>query len=700
MAPRLGLLALLIAASASGQTPAPSSAAGQPPGLRQLTGDDEKRAKQLDEQVDKAMKEHRWSEAISKAEELLALMTRVQGAKHFDAVDAAWQVKTLRRVAALPKDDRAAFLSASATTGQADSLQGKGKYRETQPLYEKALEIRRRLLGDDHPVTATSYNKLAYNLAMQGKAAAAQPLYEKALEIRRRLLGDDHPRIATSYNNLAESLAAQGRFVAAQPLYEKALEIHRRLLSDYDTDTAVSYNNLAMNLHAQGKYAAAEPLLEKALEINRRLLSDDHPDTADSYGNLAMNLAGQGKYAAARPLFEKALEIHRRLLSDDHPHTATSCNNLASNLMYEGKFDEAQPLLAKALEINRRLLGDDHPHTATSYNNLAMSLKGQGRFASAEPLCEKALEIRRRLLSDDHPHTAQSYNNLAMNLMEQGKQSAAQPLLEKALEIRHRLLGDDHPGTAEISRNLAFNLMDQGRYTEARDHLIREARSFEVSRLQAGITGLDRATATTRADPLLVLTSVLARLGQPTEAWQRLEQDLGRGLLDELAARRDRRLTPEERAQLGQLVADLERLDRLFEVPMERLDQTERRKRLDDLRQQHDLVQIALGELRSQLAQRYGPLGGKVAASHEIQSALPRDTALVAWVDLKPPGPNVAGPSGDHWGVVVRAKGIPFWTRLQGSGKDRLWTEEDTKLPGLVRDVIGPNPTLTLVANS
>ena len=62
--------------------------------------------------------------------------------------------------------------------------------RRGPPLYEKALEIHRRLLTDDHPDTAKSYGNLAVNLNAQGKYAEAQPLYEKALEIHRRLLGN------------------------------------------------------------------------------------------------------------------------------------------------------------------------------------------------------------------------------------------------------------------------------------------------------------------------------------------------------------------------------------------------------------------------------------------------------------------------------------------------------------------------------
>ena len=146
---------------------------------------------------------------------------------------------------------------------------------------------------------------MAANLNAQGKYAQAQPLYEKALEIYRRKLTDDHPVTAGGYNNVALNLNAQGKYAQAQPLYEKALEIRRRLLTDDHPDTAISYGNVAANLGAQGNYAAAQPLLEKAVDIRRRLLTDDHPLTTLGYNDLAANLNAQGKY----------LEAHDRWLS-------------------------------------------------------------------------------------------------------------------------------------------------------------------------------------------------------------------------------------------------------------------------------------------------------------------------------------------------------------------------------------------------
>ena len=107
-------------------------------------------------------------------------------------------------------------------------------------------------------------------------------------------------------------------------------------------------------------------------------------------------------------------------------------------------------------------------------------------------------------------------------------------------------------------------------------------KSLDAARLRVAFTGLD-ATGTVksmRPD----FAAVLARLGQPAEAWKSLEEDLGRGLFDELAARQDRRLTPAEQARLGELTtgARTARQAGRSHAP-ESLDQAERAKRFEEL---------------------------------------------------------------------------------------------------------------------
>src|SRR5262249_55665005 len=118
----------LIASSAPGQAPAPPTSTSTALGLIKLTGDDEKRAKQLDEQIEKSLTADHWDEAIARAEELLALRTRIQGPKHFETVNEEWRLKTLRRLAPMPREDGVAYKWARTMSDQSVSLYAQGKY--------------------------------------------------------------------------------------------------------------------------------------------------------------------------------------------------------------------------------------------------------------------------------------------------------------------------------------------------------------------------------------------------------------------------------------------------------------------------------------------------------------------------------------------------------------------------------------------
>jgi len=59
--------------------------------------------------------------------------------------------------------------------------------------YQKALAIDEKVLGKDHPDTATTYDNTAGVYDDQGDNAKALEWYQKALDIREKKLGPDHP---------------------------------------------------------------------------------------------------------------------------------------------------------------------------------------------------------------------------------------------------------------------------------------------------------------------------------------------------------------------------------------------------------------------------------------------------------------------------------------------------------------------------
>jgi tetratricopeptide (TPR) repeat protein len=340
-------------------------------------------------------------------------------------------------------------------------------YAQARPLYERALAIREKVLGADHPDTAKSLNNLALLLQAQGDLAGARRLHDRALAIREKILDPDHPDTAESLNNLALLLQDQGDLAAARPLYERALSIYEKVAGPEHPSTAISLNNLALLLQAQGDLGGARPLYERALAIYEKVLGPGHPSMAASLNNLALLLKAQGDVATARSLYERALAIDENVLGPQHPDTATDLGNFALLLQDHGDLAAARPLYERALAIRDKVLGTDHPQTVESLDKLSSLLHDQGDLAAARPLYERALAIREKVLGTNHPHTATNLSNLAVLLQDQGDFAGARPLCERALAIYDTVLGPDHPNTNRGRRNLACLLVATGHPADA-----------------------------------------------------------------------------------------------------------------------------------------------------------------------------------------------------------------------------------------
>ena len=245
-----------------------------------------------------------------------------------------------------------------------------GLYPQAHSLLAQAVDIRRRVLGPEHPDTLRTMASLGVNSFDQGRYAEAEKTLRETLDVRRRVLGPDHPDTLQSMNDLGLVLNAEGRFADAANVLRDALEIKTRVLGPENPATVNSMENVGNVLEEEDHHAEAEKLYREALDIRRRVQGPDAPQTVSAMNNLGNIIDNEGHHAEAEQLLRDSLEIESRVLGPEHPDTLRSMHNLGDILYEEGRYAEAETMLRETLNISRRVLGPEHPDTAASIYSL------------------------------------------------------------------------------------------------------------------------------------------------------------------------------------------------------------------------------------------------------------------------------------------------------------------------------------------
>jgi tetratricopeptide (TPR) repeat protein len=192
------------------------------PGPVALTAEQLKHVQKLTEQANKAFAALHFEDGARLWRQIAKFREEYQGARHREVIDARLLAERLQRLSKVPKESHAKVPRALALHTGGQQLSGQGRYREAEERHRQALDLYRKVLGEEHPETASSYNSLVACLFHQGKQGEALPLYKKALAIRRKVLGEEHPRTAQSYSGVALCLGAQGQHGNALPPLRQA----------------------------------------------------------------------------------------------------------------------------------------------------------------------------------------------------------------------------------------------------------------------------------------------------------------------------------------------------------------------------------------------------------------------------------------------------------------------------------------------
>ena len=494
--------------------------------------------------------------------------------------------------------DAAALNEAVRLLPQASKLAEAQNYSAATELTGRALAIRERVLGDEHPDTVTARIRLARLFAAQTDFARAEPLFLRALAAREKSPGPEHPDTASTLTDLALLYQDAGDYDKSERLQRRALSVNEKALGAEHPSVAIDLVILAGLLWNKGDYVGAEAAHLRALAINEKAHGTESREVALSLNGLGGIYWIRGDYERGESFFLRAIKIIEKEFGLESLPTAAPLGNLARLYDSKGDYAKAEALFRRALAVLEKNHGPDHPDVASVVNSLAEMYRNKGELERAEPLYKRTLSIIEKSLGPEHPHVATTLNNLALLYKARGDYALAEPLYLRVLSTYERAYGTGHPYFAAVLLNLAELYFAKNDATRAVEFLTRaqEVRERNISlTLSAGserqkmlylstMAGETDATVSlhTRLAPSdaraleLSLTTILRRKGRSLDAMAGQLGNLRRNLnakdgalLDELATTQARLSAlvfggagapGERKAAVARLEADVERL--------------------------------------------------------------------------------------------------------------------------------------------
>jgi tetratricopeptide (TPR) repeat protein len=342
----------------------------------------------------------------------------------------------------------------------------RARFERSLAYAEEALAQRRRLLPPNDPAVAESLDVLALLRRRADEMAAAEALHREALAIRVAAFGTRHPAVAESHNFIGIVRRQSGDLVHAEESYREALAIWRSTLGADHPKTAMAMNNLALTLHVRGDHRAALALFEELVPLRRKLLGDSHPDLMVTLSNQAKLLHDMRDLAGAEAVYREALAIGRRSVGEEHPHTAVAWADLSSVLVKLGRLEEANDLARRSLAVRERIYGTEHMTVAASLAYLAEVEEARGELAAAEALHERGLAILRST-SVGAVRIADALETQALLVVRRGDPARALPLLDEASALLATSLPESDRRRAHLDAARGHCLARLGRLAEA-----------------------------------------------------------------------------------------------------------------------------------------------------------------------------------------------------------------------------------------
>ncbi len=270
---------------------------------------------------------------------------------------------------------------------------------EAQDLYKRSLQI---LESTQAPATDVSalLDDLALVYTLEKQWTLARQTYERALDIDRRILGDDHPRVGMHLGNLAFVVQNLGDLKQAEALYRDAIHRKEKAYGLRSAQTAAAQSDLGGLLQREGRLDEAEPLLRSAVDSTLAKWGPDHYWVGWSRVSLGMLLHEKGDLAGAENEYRQALDIYDKALPPNHQYRAALLAQYARLLVDLGKPADALAMSEQSLKISGESASSTFKAQAHAIHAYALEHLGKSQDAARELEAALAVLIKARGIDD------------------------------------------------------------------------------------------------------------------------------------------------------------------------------------------------------------------------------------------------------------------------------------------------------------
>lgn len=343
-------------------------------------------------------------------------------------------------------------------------LSGLRKHAESREHLEKALSIREKLPNTPEKDIASALHNLGQHYALSGDYDKSVSLYQRAIDIKIRLFGEQNSNTFNSVEGLGMTLWRANRLAEAEPILTKLHASQLAINGPQSERLASASAALGNVLFDQGKYAAARAKFEQATAILGAPPLEQRGMRYSIYANdLAILLEEFGDVDAAEPVYREVLAVRTRLLNADNPLLARIKYSFGRFLLKRGQLGEAEALITEAQRIREKTLAPTDGEIIDSRLSIVELLLKKGDVAGARNAYDKI-----QLANNAPANRRIAYLRVgAQHHTARGEFALARDLAFERVSLTEKREGASHPRTALAQLDFAKTLARAGEVARA-----------------------------------------------------------------------------------------------------------------------------------------------------------------------------------------------------------------------------------------